>query len=283
MSIAAARASQDDTLDPHSSKDRTSTVARVVAVLSVLGPDEPGVSLSEIARRTGLPKATVHRLVHQLVSFDLVDLSPSGVRVGMRLFELGQLARGPRDVRDVAIPHLGDLHEASGHTVHLVVPSAHEVLYVHKIENGRSPSVGSRVGGRMPMHCTAVGKALLAHADPDVRDAVLSTPLHRLTARTIIAPGLLARQLRQIRATGIAEEREESAPGIVCVAAPVLDADGRAVAAVSITGPSASTSTYRMAPAVRTAALGISRSLGPGPVSVDHAVRHRPRSVVACP
>lgn len=242
-------------------RDAPSIVARIVAVLSAMAGGESHVALSEIARRTGLPKATVHRLLHQMADFGLVELSPGGVRVGLRLFELGQLASGPRSVGDVAAPYLGDLHAATGHTVHLVVPRGKEVLYVHKIENRRSPSVGSRVGGLMPMHCTAVGKALLAHAELDVVRDALAAPLARITPRTIVAAGLIAGQLRRVRQDGIAEDHEESTLGVGCVAAPVLDSRGRAVAAISVTGPVAAVSGARLSPAVRTAALGVGRAL----------------------
>ena len=242
-------------------RDTPSVVARIVAVLSAMAGSEAVVPLSEIARRTGLPKATVHRLLHQMADFGLVELSPGGARVGLRLFELGQLASGPRSVGDVAAPYLGDLHAATGHTVHLAVPRGTEVLYVHKIQNRRSPSVGSRVGGLMPMHCTAVGKALLAHAEPDVVQEALAAPLARITPRTIVAAGLIAGQLRRVRQDGIAEEHEESTLGVGCVAAPVLDARGRAVAAISVTGPIAAVTAARLSPAVRTAARGVARVL----------------------
>jgi DNA-binding IclR family transcriptional regulator len=191
----------------------------------------------------------------------VVEISPEGVRLGMKLFELGQLAAQPRNVREAATPYLADLHEATGQTVHLVVPHGAEVLYVQKLENRRTPSLGSRVGGRMPMYCTAVGKALLAHAEPSLVQEVLTSRLARRTPWTIVAPGLLDRELQRVRETGIAEEHEESTVGVVCVAAPVLDTRRRAVAAISITGRTTAIDPGRLAPAVRTAALGIARSL----------------------
>jgi DNA-binding IclR family transcriptional regulator len=156
---------------------------------------------------------------------------------------------------------LADLHEASGETVHLAVADGLEVLYVQKLENRRAPTLGSRVGGRMPAYCTAVGKALLAYAPDELVQEILATPLRRRTPRTIIVPGWLERELQRVRDTGVAEEHEESTVGIACVASPVLDGGGRAVAAVSITGRATRIDPSRLAPAVRTAALGISRTL----------------------
>jgi IclR family acetate operon transcriptional repressor len=238
-----------------------SVVDRAFAVLAAFSPADEGVSMSELARRSGIPKPTVHRLVHQLADAGALEILDEGVRVGRRLFELGQLAGGPRTLREAAAPFLADLHEATGQTVHLVVPDGDEVLYVQKLENRRSPSLGSRVGGRMPAYCTAVGKALLAHADPAIVRGVLRSDLSRRTPRTVVAPGLLEKELQRVRNTGIAVENEESAVGIVCVAAPVLDARQGAIAAVSLTGRATDIDAGRLAPAVRTAALGIARSL----------------------
>ncbi|BBG02643.1 IclR family transcriptional regulator [Pseudonocardia autotrophica] len=235
-------------------------VGRVMAILSAFRPTDGDLSLAELARRCGLPKPTVHRLVRQLGTYGAVEISPRGVRLGMNLFEIGQLAARPRTLREAATPHLADLQEATGETVHLAVADGEDVVYVQKLESRRAPAVGSRVGGRMPAYCTAVGKVLLAHAPAEQIEALLSRPLRRRTPRTTVAPGLLTRELQRIRDTGIAEEHEESTVGIACVASPVLDDGGAAVAAVSITAR-VGVRTDRLAPAVRTAALGISRSL----------------------
>ncbi|MCF7550640.1 IclR family transcriptional regulator [Pseudonocardia sp. WMMC193] len=238
-----------------------SVVGRAFGLLAAFQPTDGALSLSELARRTGLSKATVHRLVHQMAEQGAVEISAEGVRVGTRLFELGQLAARPRSLRDAAAPHLADLREATGETVHLAVSDGAEVLYVQKLESRRVPDVESRVGGRMPLYCTAVGKVLLAHAPADVVREVLAGPLERRTPRTVVAPGLLERELARIRETGVGEEREESTVGVACVASPVFATSGEVVAAVSITGRSTRIDPSRLAPAVRTTALGISRSL----------------------
>ncbi|MFD1531427.1 IclR family transcriptional regulator [Pseudonocardia aurantiaca] len=243
--------------------DRANSVlGRAFTLLTAFRPGDGAVSISEMSRRTGIAKPTAHRILHQLREWGAVEIGDDGVRVGMGLFELGQLARRPRDLRDAATPFLTDLFGATGETVHLAVADGVEVVYVAKLEGRRGPAVGSRVGGRMPAYCTGVGKALLAHAPPDQLRGVLAQGLVRRTPRTVVAPGLLTKELERIRRQGYAEEHEESTPGIACVAAPVLDADGAAVAAVSITGQVHRIDTARLAPAVRTAALGISRSLG---------------------
>ncbi|GAA4552663.1 IclR family transcriptional regulator [Pseudonocardia xishanensis] len=146
--------------------------------------------------------------------------------------------------------------------MHLAVAEGTDVVYVQKLEGRHGLPTASRVGGRMPAYCTGVGKALLAHAPSDRLAAVLDGGLLRRTPRTVVAAGLLHRELARVRETGIAFEHEESTVGISCVASPVIDINGEAVAAVSITGRANTIDTARLAPAVRTAALGISRSLG---------------------
>jgi DNA-binding IclR family transcriptional regulator len=230
-------------------------------LLSAFRPEDRTLSISELARRTGITKPTAHRLLHQMAEWNVVELSADGVRVGMGLFELGLLASRPIDLREAASPFLADLYEATGETVHLAVAEGTDVVYVQKLEGRHGPPTPSRIGGRMPAYCTGVGKALLAHASPEHLAAVLATGLRRRTPKTVVAPGLLERELVRVRESGVAVEHEESSMGISCVASPVID-DGKAVAAVSITGRANRIDVSRLAPAVRTAALGISRSLG---------------------
>lgn len=241
-----------------------SVLGRTMALLTAFRPGDTELTLTELARRAGLPKPTAHRLLAELAEWNVVERTPRGHRLGMRLFELGQLAPLQRGLREAAAPFLADLFEATLETVHLAVPDGVEVVYVQKLAGRRGPRIDSRVGGRMPAYCTGVGKALLAFGPPQRLAEVLAAGLPRRTPRTVIAPGLLRAELARIRVGGIAEEHEESTVGISCVAAPVLDANGAAVAAISITGWANRLDTGRLAPAVRTAALGLSRVLRTG-------------------
>lgn len=238
-----------------------SVVGRAIDILAAFGPMDTDLSLAELARRTGLAKATVHRLVHQLADSRVVDISDRGVRLGMRMFEIGQVSARPRTLRDAATPYLTDLAAAARATVHFAVADGQDVVYVEKLHNRHTPVVGSRVGGRMPAYCTAVGKAMLAYAPPAEMQAVLGQRLLRRTPRTIVAPGLLERELHRVRTVGVAEEHEESTVGIACVAAPVLDRRGSPVAAVSITGRTLDIRPERLAAVVQAAARSIARAL----------------------
>lgn len=238
-----------------------SMLGRSLALLNAFQLGDRALTLAQLCRRTGIPKGTAHRLVAELVEAGALERTPAGLRLGLWLFELGQLAPLQRGIRDTAAPFLSDLFEATKETVHLAVLDGVEVLYLQKLDARRSPTVSSRVGGRMPASCTGVGKAILAFSPPEVVAEVIGAGLQRRTPRSVIAPGLLKRELSSIRRLGVATEHEESTVGVTCVAAPVLGADGLAVAAISITGWVNRLDAGRVEPAVRVAALGLTRTL----------------------
>jgi DNA-binding IclR family transcriptional regulator len=181
----------------------------------------------------------------------------------MRLFSSAARAAAARPARGGrAVPR--DLFEATPETVHLAVPDGLDVVYVQKLNGRHGPQISTRIGGRMPAYCTGVGKAMLAFGPPERFAAVVAAGLSRRTPRTVVAPGLLAEKLARVRERGVAEEHEESTVGIACVAAPVRDGSLHAVAAISITGWANRLDAARLAPAVRTAALGLSRALRAG-------------------
>ncbi|TYB64816.1 IclR family transcriptional regulator [Nonomuraea sp. PA05] len=212
-------------------------LGKAVTILRAFRPEDRVVTLAELVRRTGLHKATVHRLSGELVTHRLLDRAGGGYRLSGGLFELGMLASLERSLLEVAMPFLQDLYERTHETVHLGVRDGHDVVYIAKIGGHRQARVPSRTGGRMPLHCTAIGKALLAHADAGLRHEVLTGPLERRTPHTVVAPGILRGQLLRVAETGVAFETEESAAGLLCVAAPVLGRGDEPVAAISVAGP----------------------------------------------
>jgi DNA-binding IclR family transcriptional regulator len=237
-------------------------LGKAVSLLRAFRVDDTVLPLAELVRRTGLPKGTVHRVAGDLVRHRLLDKTPHGYRLSGGLFELGMRAATERTLLELAMPFLQDLYERTHETVHLGVQDGTEVVYVAKIGGHRQARSPSRTGGRMPMHCTAIGKVLLAHAANDVREEVLRGELERRTPHTVVAPGLLRRQLTRVLETGIAHEREESTPGLLCVASPVLAPDGRtALAAVSITGPVGRFRPEAHETAVRAAATALASTL----------------------
>jgi IclR family acetate operon transcriptional repressor len=221
------------------------------------------LTLDELAAASGLARSTAHRLAGQLVSLGLLERSTRGWRLGMTLFELGQLVPRQQRLRDVALAYMEDLYEATKETVQLAVLDESEVLYVEIISGHRKVATPSRRGGRMPAHCTALGKAMLAFSDDVGRSWIeRNHPLVTRTARTLADPRELAKELQDIRRAGLAYDREESTPGLVCVAAPLLTSDGTARAAMSVSMPSGGRITpAQVAPAVRTGGRALSREL----------------------
>lgn len=145
--------------------------------------------------------------------------------------------------------------------MHCAVRDGTDVLYIEKLGGHRSVTRPSRTGGRMPLHCTATGKVLLAHAPPRVVDGLLARPLRRLTGHTVIAPRLLLAELDRIRRAGYAVESEETRVGYLSVAAPVRAAHGRIPGAISVAAPTSRTRLPRLVPAVLAAATRISERL----------------------
>ena len=176
---AAATSSPDQrSLDPNS------VLAKVMAVLHSFVADDRAVSLAELARRTGLPKGTLHRVCADLVTAKLLERASDGYRLGGHLFELGMRASVERGLVDVATPFMEDLYELTHETVHLGVREGSEVMYIAKIGGHRQAATPSKVGGRLPLHCTAIGKVLLAHAPGDVVNSYL-LQLQQLNLRCV--------------------------------------------------------------------------------------------------
>ncbi|MFJ9380749.1 IclR family transcriptional regulator [Streptomyces sp. NPDC101455] len=219
--------------------------------------------LSELSERTGLPKPTVHRLSADLVRLGWLERVGPRYRLGAKLFELGSLVPHRLDLREAALPFLQDLFEATRETVHLGVRDGMDVVYLERIHGHEALNLPSRIGGSLPLTCTSVGKALLAFSGAELTEEVLSGPLPRLTAHSITDPTRLRRELEKTRVSGLAYEEQEAALGVSCIAAPVF-AEGNSVAALSVAVPRSRFSPAQLAPAVRTAALGLSRVLREG-------------------
>ncbi|MCX2932342.1 IclR family transcriptional regulator [Mycobacterium sp. CVI_P3] len=253
--------SEERNTPPSDEATSTSVVRRISALLNAFEPHEDRLGINELARRTALPKATVSRLVNELEGAGLLERNGGKVALGLRLFELGERASRRRSVRQVALPFMADLREATGQTIHLAVLDGTDVVYVEILPGRDAPRFPSAVGRRLPAHATGVGKALLAGSSSDVVDVVMSAGLARVGPRTIMAPGQLRRQLKWIASSGLAYEHEESAPGVACVASAICVDNGPPVAAVSASGWIGKVDIRRVGPAVHTTALTIARLL----------------------
>lgn len=236
-------------------------LGKAMKVLLAFSVEETVLGFSELQHRTGLPKATLHRMLGDLVSARLLEKVEGRFRLSRLVFELGMRASVERTLLEVAIPFLEELYERTHETVHLGVREGHEVVYVAKMGGHRQASSPSRLGGRMPLHATAIGKALLAWAPPEVQEDVLASRLRRCSPRTVVNRSVLRQQLHDVVERGVAFEYEESAVGITCVAAPVLDVHDQVVAGISVTGPVGRFQPARHAGAVHAAAAEIAATM----------------------
>ena len=217
--------------------DLGTSIGKALALLEAFPDDVASVGVTELARRSGVAKATAFRLLAQLERRGYVERVGDGYALGRRLFELGNRVGPcrPRGLREVALPYLTEVYERTRRTVHLAVLDGSDVLYVEKlpVHGMRTPT---RVGARVAASCTALGKAQLALGDGGAVEDLLRAGLRPRTPYSIAAPGAFTAELARIRADGVAYDREEAALGLACVAVPIVRGE-RVLGAVSVSGP----------------------------------------------
>jgi IclR family acetate operon transcriptional repressor len=208
--------------------DSANAVAKVLRVLDGLADH---TRVAELAGRTGLPKSTVHRILQTLVAegFAAYDEDAGSYTPGARLLALAGRTLRRVDVATGGEPVLRRLQERTGATVHLAVLAGDEAVYVRKLEGDKPYRMVSRVGMAIPLHCTAIGKAILAGLPED--DAVA---LLRRTPGTLTTVQALLADMAEVRGRGWSRDDEENEVGVVCVGAAVRDHTGRTVGAVSV-------------------------------------------------
>lgn len=240
-----------------------SVLSKVDRILSAFDVEHQVIGLSDLARVTDLAKPTVHRLATELVALGLLDRTEDRFSLGRRLFELGQLVPRYRDITRLAIPFVEDLYVATGATVFLSVRDGNQVLYVFKIRGHGGENEVSSIAGRLPLHCTATGRAILATEPPSVLEECIAAGLPRLTRHTVVSPNLLRQIVERARRTGAASEREEVRLGYGAAAAAVIGPNAQPVAAIGIATPihKGEPDSYRSL--VRTSAMALSRMLDP--------------------
>jgi IclR family acetate operon transcriptional repressor len=213
-----------------------------LAIVNRLADADEGVSLSEVAQQVGLSASTAHRLLTTLEQERYVhfDAERRLWSVGVQAFMAGNAFLKTRDLVGVARPHMRALMEDSEETVNLAIEDQSAAVYLAQVECRQMMRSFARPGGRVPLHCSSVGKALLA----TMPDSELSKILHRrglprVTVKTINTAAALREDLARSRDRGYAVDDEEHAVGLRCIASVVFDEGSRAVAAVSVSGPMA--------------------------------------------
>lgn len=217
----------------------TPAVVRSLDVLELFLEARHGLTAPEVMQRTGLPRTTVHELLTTLAQRKYLrrDDRTATYHLGLSVFRLGNAFAERLDLHSVGLMVAQSVAEECDETVHVGILEGPDVVYVCKVDSTQSVRMVSRMGGRVPASCTAVGKALLAYVPEPERKKLLRKGLAKLTPKSITEPHVLANQLDEIRASGIAFEAGESNPDVSCVAAPVRDHTGNVIAALSISVP----------------------------------------------
>ncbi len=257
-------------MPPRNSEDRSgrlSSVTTSARLLKAFSEHQVEIGISDLARRLGVAKSTVHRLAVTLVAEGMLERNPDTgkYRLGIALFRLGSLVRQRMSVSSEARPLLRELREKVNETVHLAVLDGDEIMYVYNLESTQAIRMRSDVGVRKPAYCTAEGQAILAFQPPDVIECITRAGLVARTPQTITDPQALRKALELVRQRGCAIEDEESEVGMRCIAAPIRNDAGEVVAAMGVGGPVSRLSKKALAsfvPHVIETAAAISARLG---------------------
>lgn len=220
--------------EPTAERREDGSIGKAVRVLRCFKPGVTDLGVSQIARQAGLSKSTVHRICDEFISAGmLVRTESRRYALALSMFEIGNSVSFPTRLRQALSPVLHDLSVLTGETVHMGVLDDTDVVYVDKVRRAPGGHFLTSVGQRIPAHCTAIGKAMLAW-DETAKQRLVSAPkLPAYTPHTIEAPKRLAHELNRILSTGVAFDQGERRVGVSCVAAPIRVA-GRVVAAISV-------------------------------------------------
>ena len=243
------------------------SLQRGLRMLQLLGQSDRGLPASQIAKLSTLPVSTVHRFLVNLESGGFLMRDNAGnYHLGLACVSLGQAAREHMDIRTVSLPHLQLLNHRTRETVHLTVRDGLSAVYIEKLDSPQPLRIHSRIGASVPLHCSAVGKVLLAYMSESDRETSLTQmELRRFTENTVGSIQELQTELAKVRKNGYGCDLEEHEPHVRCIAAPVWDHNGTVNASLSVTGPAVRMSIARLreiAPFVRRAGLEISKALG---------------------
>ena len=251
-------------------KARLSSVANSIRLLTSFSGDENELGITTLATRLRLAKSTVHRLAATLTSAGFLEQNAESgkYRLGVVLFELGALVRRRMDVANEARPKLRELLEKTGETVQLGIVDHYSVLYVYEMESRHAIRMAAAVGGRAPLHRTAVGKVLLAFQPADYVKQVIDRGLTAHTAKTLTRREALLAMLEEVRLRDHAIDDEESESGLRAIAAPVRNHSGTVIAALGVAAPVQRMSKKAMhscVPSVIETANAVSARLGHAP------------------
>lgn len=217
------------------------SVDRALTIITIVSKKKEGIGVTELANQLDLNKSSIFRLLSTLVAHGFIEQDPESkkYRLGYKYLELSAKLLDSIDIRMEAKPFLQELEAFTNEVIHLVVYDQGEVVYIEKLEGNETLRMHSQVGKRAPMHCTSVGKVILAHLPAEESLNIIKRKgLSRHTENTITDQDVLLTELTKIKKQGYGVEVEENETGITCVAAPIFNNAGKIAAAVSISGPS---------------------------------------------
>jgi len=252
---------------PQESDDTLKSLGKVALILDCFSAHDRALSITELSQRTGFPKTTVHRLVTSMRDVGLLDQDRTRerYRLGLKLLELGNLTLGSMDIHREAQIHVASLQRVTDVAVNLAVFGGYHAIAIHRYDPSQTEFTRPTYVESAPLHCTSVGKAMLAFQPAEVIDRVVAAGLEIFTENTIGDGDKLREELSRIRERGYSTDRGEHEPGLFCVGAPIRDQQARVMAALSASGPEWKMATFteeRLSTIVKHHARKISTALG---------------------
>ncbi|TLS36212.1 IclR family transcriptional regulator [Pseudalkalibacillus caeni] len=216
------------------------SVGRALEIIDIVSSNKNGCGVTEIANQIDINKSSVYRILSTLESHGYIEQNEvtGKYKIGYKFLQISSRLLDSIELREEAKPFLKELETLTNEVIHLVVFDEGEVVYLEKLEGNETLRMHSKVGKRAPMHCTSVGKAILAHLpEQKVREVLEAKGMPRHTEKTIIDPDRFLEELKKVKNQGYATEIEENEYGITCIGAPIFDNTGKPIAAFSISGP----------------------------------------------
>lgn len=253
---------------------KRTAAARALAVLGAFSQGGGALTLTEISRYADLSLTTAHRLAHEVLEWGGLELDDAGrYRLSRKILDLASSSTRAMRLRESALPHISDLHRLTGLTVHLGVRDGDDVMYLEALRPHSNYSGENRMGGRMPLHVTATGLALLAYAEPAFVDEYLSRPLKRFTPHTLADPDSVRAALETARRNRFALVSQTISLGAGAVAAPVFGEDGSVETVVGVVHLIGRDDPTKLIDPVRAAATRVGHALA------ERRTRPHPRTV----
>lgn len=222
------------------SEEGMKSLGKLVKVLECFSTEDRSLSLTDICARTGFPRSTAHRLMASLRDVGFLDQEHErdAYRLGLKLFELGNVALSNLDIHREAHPYVDALKRMTGQVVTVAIFDGFRAVVVRRTGGGNDADTKPELIENAPAHCTSVGKATLAFQSDEVIERLIERGLEQFTETTITDPDALRHELAEIRAKGYAVDEGEHRPGLRCIGAPIRNQHGRVFAGLSISGPS---------------------------------------------